>query len=136
MLEFGLQGVAYQEVFGPAEATATEALRVLQEKVDRHRKRETSTQHIGLSPHAPYSVSPKLYEGIRDYARGDGLRMTAHIAESIDETLFVRDGAGPFAEAHRKRGIAVDCARMQSHRASGSPGIAGTRHAARSCDRN
>jgi cytosine/adenosine deaminase-related metal-dependent hydrolase len=107
MLEFGLQGVAYQEVFGPAEATATEALRGLRETVDHHRKQETSTQRIGLSPHAPYSVSPKLYEGVRDYAREDGLRMTAHIAEASDETSFVRDGSGPFAEAHRKRGIAV-----------------------------
>ena len=29
MLEFGLQGVAYQEVFGPAEGAAPEALRAL-----------------------------------------------------------------------------------------------------------
>lgn len=43
----------------------------------------------------------------RDYARREGLRMTAHIAESRDETSFVRDGEGPFAEAHRKRGIEV-----------------------------
>jgi cytosine/adenosine deaminase-related metal-dependent hydrolase len=107
MLEFGLQGVAYQEVFGPAKDTAPEALQALREKVEHHRKKETSTQRIGLSPHAPYSVSPTLYEGVRDYARRDGLRMTAHIAESNDETLFVRDGVGPFAEAHGKRGIAV-----------------------------
>jgi len=107
MLEFGLQGVAYQEVFGPAQSTAAEALRGLKEKVERHRKQETSTQRIGLSPHAPFSVSLALYEGVRDLARRDGLRMTAHIAESADETSFVRDGAGPFAEAHRKRGIEV-----------------------------
>jgi 5-methylthioadenosine/S-adenosylhomocysteine deaminase len=107
MLEFGLQGVAYQEVFGPAEAAAPEALRGLREKVERHRRQETSTQRIGLSPHAPYSVSPRLYEGVRDYARRDGLRMTAHIAESRDETSFVREGTGSFADAHRKRGIDV-----------------------------
>jgi len=33
--------------------------------------------------------------------------MTGHVAESGDETLFVRDGAGPFADAHARRGIAV-----------------------------
>jgi 5-methylthioadenosine/S-adenosylhomocysteine deaminase len=107
MLEFGLQGVAYQEVFGPAEATAAEALRGLREKVEHHRKQETVTQRVGLSPHAPFSVSPTLYEGVGEYARQEGLRMTAHIAESPDETLFVRQGAGPFAEFHRRRGIEV-----------------------------
>jgi cytosine/adenosine deaminase-related metal-dependent hydrolase len=107
MLEFGLQGVAYQEVFGPAEAAAPEALRALQEKVKVHRRQETLTQRVGISPHAPYTVSKRLYESVRDYARHDGLRMTAHIAETRDETLFVQDGAGPFAEAHRKRSIDV-----------------------------
>jgi 5-methylthioadenosine/S-adenosylhomocysteine deaminase len=107
MLEFGLQGVAYQEVFGPAAAAADEALRGLQEKVERHRQQESGTQRVGVSPHAPYTVSKPLYERVRDYARREGLPMTAHIAESRDETSFVRDGAGPFAESHRKRGIDV-----------------------------
>ena len=107
MLEFGLQGVAYQEVFGPAEEAAGQALRGLQEKVDAYRKQQSESQRIGVSPHAPYTVSAKLYTQVGDYARSEGLRMTAHIAESRDETLFVREGDGPFAEAHRKRGIEV-----------------------------
>src|SRR5206468_4701072 len=54
-----------------------------------------------------FTVSRTLYEATRDYARSQSLRMTAHIAESHDEMLLVRDGAGPFAEGHRKRGIDV-----------------------------
>ena len=107
MLEFGLQGVAYQEVFGPAETMAAEAMASLRVKVDRYRPQETATQRLGISPHAPYTVSRKLYEEVRDYARGERLRMTSHVAESREETAFVQDGAGPFAEAHRKRGIEV-----------------------------
>jgi 5-methylthioadenosine/S-adenosylhomocysteine deaminase len=107
MLEFGLQGIAYQEVFGPAEESADGALSALRQKVQENQKRETLTQRIGVSPHAPYTVSSRLYEGVRDYARGEQLRMTAHIAESLDETIFVREGNGPFAAAHRKRDIAV-----------------------------
>jgi cytosine/adenosine deaminase-related metal-dependent hydrolase len=107
MLEFGLHGVAYQEVFGPAEDVAAEALAGLRGKVAAHRRRETETQRIGVSPHAPYTVSKRLYEGVRDYARAEKLPMTAHIAESSEETQFVRDGRGHFADAHRKRGIAV-----------------------------
>jgi 5-methylthioadenosine/S-adenosylhomocysteine deaminase len=35
------------------------------------------------------------------------LPLAVHVAESPDETLLVRDGAGPFADALRARGIAV-----------------------------
>jgi cytosine/adenosine deaminase-related metal-dependent hydrolase len=105
--EFGLQGVAYQEVFGPSIEASTEALARLRHKVARSRLQETETQRIGVSPHAPYTVSYNLYEGVRDYARREGLLMTAHIAESREETSFVRDGSGPFAESHRKRNIEV-----------------------------
>lgn len=107
MTEYGLRGVAYQEVFGPAEQASAQALQELAAKVSRHRQAETETQRIGVSPHAPYTVSRTLYQGVRDYARREGLPMTAHIAESEDETLFVRDGAGPFARAHRGRKIDV-----------------------------
>jgi cytosine/adenosine deaminase-related metal-dependent hydrolase len=107
MQEFGLQGVAYQEVFGPAEGTAAESLRGLQAKVRDYRRQETETRRIGISPHAPYTVSKPLYEAVRDFARSEALLLTAHIAESPDETQFVRDGTGHFAEAHRKREIEV-----------------------------
>jgi cytosine/adenosine deaminase-related metal-dependent hydrolase len=107
MLEFGLRGVAYQEVFGPAEDMAAESLRGLQGKVAAYRSQATETQRIGISPHAPYTVSKRLYELVRDFARAENLPMTAHIAESSEETKFVRDGQGHFADAHRKRGIEV-----------------------------
>jgi len=112
MREFGLQGVAYQEVFGPAEDMAAESLRGLQAKVNDYRRHQTETQRIGVSPHAPYTVSKRLYEAVRDFARSESLPMTAHIAESSEETQFVRDGAGHFAEAHRKRQIAVTARRV------------------------
>ncbi len=107
MQEFGLQGVAYQEVFAPDEAQASDSLRSLQFKVAEYRAQQTETRRIGISPHAPYTVSKDLYERVRDYARSERLPMTAHIAESREETLFVRDGAGHFADAHRKREIEV-----------------------------
>jgi 5-methylthioadenosine/S-adenosylhomocysteine deaminase len=33
--------------------------------------------------------------------------MSAHVAESSEETVFVRNGDGPFAESHRRRNIPV-----------------------------
>jgi 5-methylthioadenosine/S-adenosylhomocysteine deaminase len=125
MREFGLHGVAYQEVFGPAEEMAGESLRGLQSQVAKYRRTEIETQRIGISPHAPYTVSRRLYEATRDFARSENLPMTAHIAESHDETLFVRHGSGHFAEAHRKRGIEVTARHLSPIAYLGSLGLLG-----------
>jgi 5-methylthioadenosine/S-adenosylhomocysteine deaminase len=108
MRELGLQGIAYQEVFGPAEGQAEDAMAGLAKKIESYRKAETQTQHVGVSPHAPYTVSAKLYCAVNDFARREQLRVTAHIGESDEEGMFVRRGAGLFAERWRERGIPVE----------------------------
>jgi 5-methylthioadenosine/S-adenosylhomocysteine deaminase len=108
MREFGLQGIAYQEVFGPAESQADEALAGLKQKVETYRKDETDTLRVGVSPHAPYTVSPALYRKVNEYAEHERLRLTTHIAESVEEGMFVRWGAGIFAERWYDRGIPVE----------------------------
>ena len=105
MREFGLQGIAYQEVFGPSESQVEEAVTDLIKKIDAFRDDETDTLRVGVSPHAPYTVSGKLYEAVNWYAEQDNLRMATHIAESEEEGMFVRWGAGPFAERWTERGI-------------------------------
>ena len=108
MREFGLQGIAYQEVFGPAENQVDEALAGLKRKIERYRQEETETLRAGVSPHAPYTVSAKLYRATNEYAEREKLRLTTHIAESNDEGMFVRSGTGIFAERWRTRGIPVE----------------------------
>ena len=105
MHEFGLQGIAYQEVFGPSEGQLNGAMDDLQKKIEAYRPAQTETLQIGVSPHAPYTVSEKLYQAVSRYAGQEGLRLTTHIAESADEGMFVRWGAGTFAERWRERGI-------------------------------
>lgn len=107
MREFGLQGIAYQEVFGPAESQVAESMAGLRKNVEKYRRGETETLRIGVSPHAPYTVSSKLYSAVNEYAARESLRLTTHIAESKEEGLFVREGAGAFAERLRDRGIPV-----------------------------
>ncbi len=107
MQEFDLQGVAYQEVFGPAPEQCNGALIELKQKVENLRKDETATLRVGVSPHAPYTVSAKLYTAVNEYAQREHLRMTTHVAESPEEGMFVRWGAGVFAERWAARGITV-----------------------------
>jgi aminodeoxyfutalosine deaminase len=105
MKELGLQGIAYQEVFGPAEDQASAAMADLVQKITGYRTGEAETQRVGVSPHAPYTVSAKLFREVNAFARRENLRLTTHVAESEDEGMFVRSGAGCFAQRLTERGI-------------------------------
>ena len=107
MVEFGLRGVAYQEVFGPAEDTALAASQELESKVCRWRQQEETIRRIGVSPHAPYTVSTSLYRKVRDLAMRENLPVALHLAESAAEGDFVRTATGPFADHLRRRDIPV-----------------------------
>ena len=107
MLEAGVRGIMYQEVFGPDPAQCIASMDGLREKVDAARPRQTSLVRIGVSPHAPYTVSDALYAAVAEYAKREGLPVAVHIAESETERQLVEDGDGVFATGLRKRGITV-----------------------------
>lgn len=105
LVEAGGSGIAYHEVFGPhpdqAESATSGALRRLEEL-----RRFTGLRvRLGLSPHAPYSVSGPLYAAVASLARALDLPLAVHLAESREESLLLRDGSGGFAELWRARGI-------------------------------
>src|SRR5204862_2801221 len=110
MHEYGLQGVAYQELFGPADIHVEESLNGLQQKIEAMRQQQSETQRLGVSPHAPFTVSPRLFRTVKEYARSESLPVTVHIAESAEEELYVRMGEGPFAERNREREFEVEAA--------------------------
>lgn len=103
----GGRGIVYHEVFGPDPAQAAASLEGMVAAVRALRRHTNRLASLGVSPHALYSVSAPLYQAVAEFAGGEGLPMAVHVAESPDETALVRDGAGPFAEMLRKRGIAV-----------------------------
>lgn len=107
MREFGLSGVVYQEVFGPDPSQAAAALDAVTRKIESYRIGETPALRVGVSPHAPYTVSEELFRGVSALSGKKGWPVAIHVAESAEETAFVRDGTGPFAENHRVRGIRV-----------------------------
>ena len=107
MREVGVRGIAYQEVFGPDPSQCADALAGLGERVAALRRDETSLVRVGVSPHAPYSVSDALFEATAAFARAEALPVAVHIAESEEESVYVQQGVGGWAESHRARGIAV-----------------------------
>ncbi len=104
----GGRGIVYHEVFGPDPARVAEYLAGFERQLLQLGRLETSRLRLGVSPHAPYTVSAPLYRAVADLARRRRLPLALHIAESREETLLVRDGTGPFAEALRSRGITIE----------------------------
>jgi 5-methylthioadenosine/S-adenosylhomocysteine deaminase len=111
--EAGLRGIVYQECFGPARDQAAAAIDLLREKLDRHQNHlakagpaAAARLRIGISPHAPYSVSDQLYRFATRLAIENNLDLALHAAESRAEELLLQDGSGEFGDSLRRRGIA------------------------------
>ncbi len=113
MRECGVRGIMYQETFGPDPAACAASLAELARNVTRLREEETDLVRIGVSPHAPYTVSDDLYRAVAAYAREERLPLAMHIAEGAEEHALVTVGAGVFADRLARRGI-VTHARARS----------------------
>src|SRR2546427_1429612 len=107
LARLGGRGIYYHEVFGPDPAQARTSLSDLAQAIDRLGGFTSAERRLGVSPHAPYTVSERLYRDVDDLAKSAGLPVAMHLAESREETQLVREGSGPFADALRARGIAV-----------------------------
>jgi len=52
----------------------------------------------GISPHAPYTVSPELYRRAAEFARLQGRILATHVAETRAELQFLQNGTGEFRD--------------------------------------
>ena len=107
MRQMGVRGITWHEVFGPSPSQCVESMALLRQGVDALRAQATDLVRVGVSPHAPYSVSDELFAATAQYALDESLPVTVHIAESREEWEFVVNGEGDFAEGLRARGIPV-----------------------------
>lgn len=98
-------GIAYQEVFGPHPEQLGASLRQLEGRVERQRAFTGNRVRLGVSPHAPYTVSGPLYRATAEFAEREELPLAVHLAESRTESELIGRSAGPFAEAWKARGI-------------------------------
>lgn len=127
MAQLGARGVAYQEVFGPSPLQLHESLAGLESDVARLAAYASDRVTIGVSPHAPYTVSRDLAAASVRFARAHGYPIAMHLAESREETEFLRRGTGPFADALRARGIAVSAHQCSSVAWAAQAGLLGPR---------
>ncbi len=112
MADLGARGVAFQEVFGPDPGQLDASLTELRAALERLEPAASERVRIGVSPHAPYTVSRPLAGAVASLARIQKRPLAMHVAESRDEWQFVAEGQGAFADHLRGRGIAVEGQRI------------------------
>lgn len=106
--EAGVRGIVYQEVFGPDPGRCDAMLGELKTLLAGLRSFESNLLQLGISPHAPYTVSDALYLEAARFAAAEEIPVAVHVGESDAERQLVLEGCGPFADALRARGIAVE----------------------------
>jgi len=111
----GLRGVVFQETeFSSKNEEAAEDFARLKEKFLALRAEETNLVEVGISPHAPYTVSKNLFQKITDYAFSKDVKISVHAAESKEESEFMLRGAGFFSDIYEKFNLVWDAPGISS----------------------
>jgi cytosine/adenosine deaminase-related metal-dependent hydrolase len=87
--ELGLGAIVYLEIFGADPARADE----LGARIEELEREVGPSVLLGVSPHAPYSVSAEVYAATYALDRP----VATHVAESDDERDYMLGGEGPIA---------------------------------------
>jgi cytosine/adenosine deaminase-related metal-dependent hydrolase len=90
-----LDGVVFHEVLRFAAEGAEDVLELALKAQGTHGS--SGRFPVSLAPHAPYSVSPRLFQGIRAaQGRTPFLPSSVHLAESPEECELIETGEGPW----------------------------------------
>ena len=99
----GVDLTFFLEVIGFSRARAESAFAAVMERLAGLEGK--SSGQIGLSPHAPYTVSPELLRELVRLAQEQNLPVAMHVAESADELELLATGTGPFQELLAERSM-------------------------------
>jgi aminodeoxyfutalosine deaminase len=101
-----LEMTAFVESIGFSRARAESALTSAVGQLDEYQNiRASADIRLGLSPHAPYTVSPRLLRRLVDAARVRRLPIAMHLAESADELELLERGTGRFQQLLEERSM-------------------------------
>jgi cytosine/adenosine deaminase-related metal-dependent hydrolase len=106
LTELGLRGVVALEVFGGSDDDAAAIADRLDARVQAASLEAGPLVELGVSPHAPYTVAPAVFEEVVRRARATGRRVVTHIAESQHELAALVRGEGLLAQRSRRAWVA------------------------------
>lgn len=96
----GLAGCVFEEVFGMGKRLPI-ALEAVAAAGRGEGESGRSGLRRGLQPHAPYSSHREVFEA----ALRSGLPVSTHLAETVEERRFLRDGEGPYRRLLESLGL-------------------------------
>lgn len=103
-----LLGVSFLEFFaiGKSEAPRIDLLTtLLSEAAAEAHAAPADRAALGLQPHAPNTVGLRAYRWAAEQARRLGLRLSTHLAETIEERRYIAHAAGPQRELLERVGV-------------------------------
>ena len=104
LADSGVAAVVFRELLGFAVQDGDPVVATAQAELDR--LTPLPELHLSIVPHAPYSVSPALFRAI-GRAAGDH-PISVHVAESVEEMQFLRDGTGAWRDLLEQLGAWTD----------------------------
>jgi len=97
----GFRSVLFLEIIGFQAKKAKD----LADEVEAILKSHGSKWNLGIAPHAPYSVSEKLFLQLDRLSKDYGCLLSTHLAETDEETLFIEKGEGPLIDLLKDRHV-------------------------------
>ncbi len=93
-----LRKVVFEETLGLDPALGATRLTLLEARVEADRNSADTLLTPGVSPHAPYTVSPQLYRDVAGIAERLSLPLATHVAETEEELALLQSGTGDLME--------------------------------------
>lgn len=95
MMQGGMRGILFLEVLGRTGAETAVWMDQVEKEVSALRAQTRPPVIIGLSPHAPYTLSEERLRALGPYLESEALRYAIHIAESPIELEYFLHHKGP-----------------------------------------
>ncbi len=99
----------FRELMGLTDSKVAEQLAIARRHIEQSRVHHDCVDG-GLSPHAPYTASPELVEGVARLSQEHGRTVAMHLAESEEELELLAAATGSFRDVLQSLGAWVDTA--------------------------
>ena len=96
------------EVLGFLPSSVEPIIKYLESALN-HELHDNGLISYGLAPHAPYSVSPKLFQKVKHLSEKYNCPISCHVAEFPEELQFLQDGSGDMKDFLIELGVYDDC---------------------------
>ena len=97
--------VLFLETLGFRSGESSKIAENIRATLEKNTPQENSRLQLAVSAHAPYSVSPELFQSLQNLSKQFGLRFSCHVAEFAEEVRFLQEGGGEMQTFLEERGV-------------------------------